>query len=130
VSNFDESGFQIGVVKGDRVYVLLDCEVVYNADPNNRELVIVIATINYGRKKVLAMIIFKGAYYLRGHFQKELDGNICFARSLTSYTNNRLRLKFLRHFNKYCPPSRLSAYRILIFDGHSSHLSKDFLNFY
>jgi hypothetical protein len=35
VSNFDGSGFQIGVVKGDRVYMLLDYEVVYNADPNN-----------------------------------------------------------------------------------------------
>jgi hypothetical protein len=42
------------------VYVLLDCEVMYNADPSNRELVIIVATINYSRKKVLAIIIFKG----------------------------------------------------------------------
>jgi hypothetical protein len=42
--------------------------VVYNADLDNRELVIVVATINYGRRKVPAYIIFKGVYYLRGHF--------------------------------------------------------------
>ena len=68
VSNFDESSFQIRVVTGDIVYVLLDYEVVYNADLDNRELVIVVATINYGRRKVLVYIIFKGVYYLRGHF--------------------------------------------------------------
>jgi hypothetical protein len=48
--------------------MLLDYKVIYNTDPNNRELVIVVATINYNRKKVPIIIIFKGAYYLRGHF--------------------------------------------------------------
>jgi hypothetical protein len=48
--------------------MLLDCEVIYNANPNNRELIIVIATINYNKKKVLAIIIFKGVYHLQGHF--------------------------------------------------------------
>jgi hypothetical protein len=61
VSNFDESGFQIGVVTGDRVFVSLDCETIYNTDPDNRELVTVVATINYGSIKVPAMIIIKGA---------------------------------------------------------------------
>jgi hypothetical protein len=109
--------------------VPLDCEVIYNANPSNRELVIVIATINYGKKKVLAIIIFKGAYHLREHFQKELNGGICFARLLTSYINNRLGLKYFCHFYKYCLPSRLGAYKVLIFDGHSSHLLNDFFNF-
>jgi hypothetical protein len=78
VSNFDESGFQIRVVTGDQVYVSLDCEVIYSADPDNRELVTVVAMINYGGTKVLAIIIFKGAYHLRGHFKNQLDGNILF----------------------------------------------------
>jgi hypothetical protein len=34
ISNFDENGFQIGVISGDKVYVLLDCEIYYNADPD------------------------------------------------------------------------------------------------
>jgi len=109
--------------------VPLDCNIVYNADPGNRELVTVVATINYGGKRVLAMIIFKGAYYLRGHFQKELNGGICFARSPTGYTNNRLGLKYLCYFYRYCPPSRPGAYRVLIFDGHGSYLLNEFLNF-
>jgi hypothetical protein len=102
--------------------------VVYNTNPDNRELVIVVATINYGRRKVPVYIIFKGVYYLRGYFPRTLNGGIEFARSPTSFTNNRLGLQYLKHFIKHYPPSRIGAYRILIFDGHSSHLSNEFLH--
>ena len=68
ISNFNKSGFQIRVVTGNIIYILLDYEVVYNANPDNRELVIVIAIINYGGRKVPIYIIFKEVYYLRGYF--------------------------------------------------------------
>jgi hypothetical protein len=92
VSNFDESGFQIREIKGDTVYVPLDCEVVYNTDADNRELVTVVATINYSGRRILAYIVFKGAYHLHGHFQPTLNSGIEFGRSLTSFTNNCLGL--------------------------------------
>lgn len=129
VSNFDESGFQIGVVTGDRVFVSLDCEAIYNADPDNRELVTAVATINYGGTKVPAMIIFKGAYHLRRHFKNELDDNILFARSPIGFSNHRLGVCYARHFDRFCPPSRPGRYHILIFDGHRSHISRDFLDY-
>jgi hypothetical protein len=105
VSNFDESGFQIRVVTRDRVYVSLDYEVIYNIDPNNRELVTAVVTINYGSKKVPLMIIFKGVYYLRGYFKNQLDGNILFARSATGFSNRQLALYYIKHFDRFCPPS-------------------------
>jgi hypothetical protein len=69
MSNFNKSGFQIGVVTSNRVYVSHDYEAIYNIDPENRELVIVVAIINYGGTKVPVIIIFKGAYYLREYFK-------------------------------------------------------------
>jgi hypothetical protein len=129
VSNFDESGFQIGVMTGDQVCVSLNCEAIYNADPDNRELVIAVATINYGTKKIPMIIIFKGAYHLRGHFQNTLDGNILFRRSVTGFTNRHLALSYIHHFDRFCPSSRAGRYRVLIFDGHDSHLTQDFLDF-
>jgi hypothetical protein len=130
VSNFDESSFQIGVITRDRVYVSLDYEVIYNADLSNRELVPAVTTINYGSKKVPPMIIFKGAYYLRGYFKNELNGNILFARSTTSFSNRHLAFYYIKHFDRFCPPSSPSQYHILIFDGHDSYLSRDFLDYY
>lgn len=73
VYNFDESGFQIGVACGDKVIVPKDCEAAYISDPENRELVTVVATINWGGRKIPPMIIFKGAYHLRKHFDNTMD---------------------------------------------------------
>jgi len=61
VSNFDESGFPIGVTTSKHVIVPVDCTVVYQADPANRELVTTVKTLNYKGKKVLSIIIFAGA---------------------------------------------------------------------
>ena len=80
------------MIKGDTVYIPLDCEVVYNADPDNRELVIVVTIVNYSRKRIPAYIIFKGAYYLRRHFHPTLDSSIEFRRSPTGFINNHLGL--------------------------------------
>lgn len=59
VSNFDETGFQIGVVTSDRVYVSLNCEAIYTVDPDDREFVTAVATINYGATKVTCVVISK-----------------------------------------------------------------------
>jgi hypothetical protein len=130
MSNFDKSGFQIGVVTGDIVYILLDCKVVYNTDPDNRELVIVVAIINYGRRKVPVYIIFKRVYHLCGYFPQILNGGIEFIYSPTGFTNNRLGLQYLKYFIKYCSPLQTGAYRILIFDRYGSYLSNEFLYLY
>ncbi|PMD62299.1 uncharacterized protein K444DRAFT_524900, partial [Hyaloscypha bicolor E] len=59
---------------------------------DNRELVIVIAIINYSRRKVPIYIIFKRVYYFRGHFLRILNGDIEFIYFPTSFINNRLGL--------------------------------------
>lgn len=56
VSNFDKTGFQIGVFTSD---FSLECKAIYTADPNNRELVKAVATLNHGATKVPAMLISK-----------------------------------------------------------------------
>ena len=80
VSNFDETGFQIGVMlDGDMVAIPIDYKVVYYIDPSNRELVTSMETINYSGIKVPSIIIFKGVYHLWKHFYNDIDGNIFWA---------------------------------------------------
>lgn len=107
----------------------IDCEAVYTADPDNKELVTSVETINYSGRKVPTMIIFKGAYHLQKHFKNNIDGDTLFARSPTGYLNDKLRLKYLEHFNKFTKGSTKGVYRMLIFDGHGSHLSQQFLDY-
>jgi len=62
--NFDETGFQMGVVSGSKVIVPIDCDAVFILDLENRELLTAVVTLNSKAKKVPAMLIFKGAYHL------------------------------------------------------------------
>jgi hypothetical protein len=67
------------VIKGDIIYVLLNCEFIYNANLNNRELVIIVAIVNYSKRRVFTYIIIKRAYHLRGHFLLTLNSSIEFS---------------------------------------------------
>ena len=129
ISNFDETGFQIGVISGEKVIVPVDCQVAYQADPDNRELVTLVETLNYGGQRVPSMIIFKGAYHLRKHFDNDLDGDVLFARSSTGFSNDRLALVYLKHFDRFIKDSRKGRYRMLIFDGHGSHITQPFIDY-
>ncbi|KIM94488.1 hypothetical protein OIDMADRAFT_75280, partial [Oidiodendron maius Zn] len=129
IYNFDETGFQIGVSSGEMVLVPKDILAVYTADPENKELITSVETINYGGRKVPPIIIFAGAYHLRRYFKNNLDGDILFARSSSGYSNDKLGLKYLEHFNRYTQSKSIGQYRMLIFDGHGSHLTQEFLDF-
>jgi DDE superfamily endonuclease len=129
VSNFDESGFPIGVTTSECVIVPIDCTVVYQADPANRELVTTVETLNYGGKKVPSMIIFASAYHLRKHFDNDIDSDILFARSLTGYSNDKLGLVYLKHFNQFTESLTKGSYRMLIFDRHGSHVTQPFIDY-
>lgn len=129
ISNFDETGFQIRVTSGEKVIVPRDTTVAYTTDPENRELITSVETINYGGRKIPPMIIFSGAYHLRRYFDNNLDEDILFARSESGYSNDKLGVKYLEHFNQFTEKFTIGKYRMLIFDGHSSHLSLDFLDF-
>jgi hypothetical protein len=47
------------------------------------------------------MIIFLGAYYLRRYFDNDIDRDTLFTRLDSGYLDNKLRLKYLEHFNRY-----------------------------
>jgi len=111
------------------VIVPIDCKAVYAADPDNKELVTSVETINYGGRKVPVIIIFKGAYHLRKHFQNDIDGDTLFARSPTGFLNDKLELKYLEHFNRFTKDHTKGVYHMLIFDGHGSHLSQPFIDY-
>jgi hypothetical protein len=123
VFNFDKSGFPISVTTSKQVIVLVDCTVVYQADLANRKLVTTIETLNYSRKKVLFMIIFSSAYHLRKHFNNNINSNILFACLALGYSNDKLRLIYLKHFNLFTELLTKGSYCILIFDKHGSYVT-------
>ena len=129
IYNFDETGCQIGITAGGIVIVSTNIERVYVNDPDNKELITVVECISAGGYHVLAMVIFKGTYHLRKYFENDMDDDILFARSDTGFTNDKLTLVWLKHFNKFTKNQTKGRYRILIFDGYGSHVTQDFIHY-
>jgi hypothetical protein len=49
--------------------------------------------------------------------------------SENGWTNNVLGLKWLKHFNKCTEARQVGRHRLLILDGHESHLNQDFKDY-
>jgi hypothetical protein len=86
-------------------------------------------TLNYKGKKVLFIIIFTSTYYLQKHFDNDIDSNILFACSSIRYSNDKLRLVYLKHFNQFTESLTKGSYRMLIFDKHSSYVTQLFIDY-
>ena len=102
---------------------------VFIDHPDNRELVTSTECISATGYHVPPMVIFRGAYYLRKHFQNSIDGATLYARSESGFTNDKLTLKWLKHFDQYTEKRTKGAFRMLIFDGYGSHVTQPFVEF-
>jgi len=58
-----------------------------------------------------------------------MDGDILFACSPTGYSNNKLGLVYLKHFNKFTESLTKGSYCMLIFDEHGSHVTQPFIDY-
>ena len=114
---------------GSLIIVPTNCIVAYVDDPDNQELVTSTECISVGGFHVPPMITFKGAYYLRKYFKNDMDDNILFSRSESGFVNDKLTLKWLKHFDLYTKNRMKGRYRMLIFDGSGSHITQDFLEY-
>jgi hypothetical protein len=130
VWNMDETGFYIGILNGKIVIIHLNTKAVYLADPDNRESLTVIETISAGGKAIALFLILKGEILVEEHFNNDLDAESVFATSSTGYINNSLSLKYIKHFHNQTYRRIQGKWRILIFNGHSSHTSDEFLYYY
>jgi hypothetical protein len=76
------------------------------------------------------MITFKGAYHLWKYFENDMDGDTYWTRSDTRFVNNKLTLKWIKHFDKFTANCIKGRYHMLIFNGYRSHITQNFIDFY
>ena len=127
IYNFDETGFAMGLTSTARVitraeyYGRRSC-----LQPGNREWVTVIECINASGWVLSPCIIFKGKVYIEGWFN-DLPDNWRFEVSPNGWTSDEIGLRWLQ---KLFIPSTSSCmkgqYRLLVLDGHGSHLTPNF----
>jgi hypothetical protein len=73
----------------------------------------------------------QGVIFLKKHFTNDLADSTLLGMSDSSFTNDQLSLEWLKHFDKEtnkCGRHPI-AKRLLIMDGHGSHLTVDFVEY-
>jgi hypothetical protein len=75
------------------------------------------------------MLIFKGAHHLHKYFANDIHGDTLFGRSESGFTNNKLTLAWLKHFNQFTEKRTVGQYRLLIFNGYGSHITQEFIEY-
>lgn len=135
--NMDEKGFMMG--RSDR------CKVICGrrgrgmtgklAQDGNRELVTVIETICGNGTVLPPLVIYKGTKKFMGWYQHLDDtteaAEYLFATSPRGWTSRKLGMEWLKHFDQVTKPrvSPKSPYRLLIIDGHDSHITMEFIKY-
>ena len=124
IYNFDETGFAMGLTATAKVITRAE---YYGRrpvlQPGNREWVTTIESISASGWALPPTIIFKGKLYNQAWFD-DLPGDWRFEVSQNGWTTDEIGLRWLQ---KLFIPSTNShtqgRYRLLVLDGHGSHLT-------
>ena len=126
--NFDETGFQMGVI-GPRL-VITGTErrqAPKTIKPGNTEWVTAIIAANAQGRAIPPFVIMKGAQYYDTWFEELLDRpEWVLSVSEKGWTSDIHGFQWIQHFNNHTGSRTTGKYRLLIMDGHSSHETIEF----
>jgi hypothetical protein len=126
--NMDESGFGVGESQTTKVLVPLDRQQQYKVVVGKQEWVTVIECINAAGDALPPMIIFKGQNINSGWIPSQTPTDWHFAVSENGWTSNILGLQWLiKVFEPQTRDKAAGRPRLLIADGHGSHIRADFI---
>jgi hypothetical protein len=128
IYNFDETGFAMGLISAQKVVTRAE---YYGRrsilQPGNREWVTAIETICADGYSLPPCIIFKGQVYIAGWFESNLPRDWRIEVSNNGWTTDEIGLRWLQKIFIPCTNSRVRGrFRLLILDGHGSHLTPQF----
>lgn len=130
IHNFDETGFMMGV--GTTAKVITASERrnrPKSVQSGNREWVTVIQGVCASGWAIPPFVIFTGQYHLSAWYSEDLPPDWIIATSENGWTTNELGLQWLQHFEKHTAGRTKGAKRLLVIDGHTSHVSDQFQEF-
>src|SRR5277367_6310351 len=122
-------GCSIGIADTSNVVIDSSYPKAYEAQPGRQEWVTVIECVSATGEKIPPYVIFKGERLMSSWFPKQLPKGWKFAVNTMGWTNNFHGLKWIEHFDDVTKSQLQSPhdYRLLVCDGHDSHISTDFV---
>ena len=128
--NFHETGFRIGIGRDQWVVTLESERPLSLASSSTRELVTLIETVSGDGLVLPPMLIAAGKLHMTDWYTKtNIPDTYLMGVSDTGYSNEKLALDWIRHFNRFSARRQLGAWRLLLLNGHDSHCTREFITF-
>ena len=131
--NYDETGVRLGIGKKEKVITTIFKALrITAAKDTNRESATIAETISGDGAVLPPLVILAGKTIQKWwctQTVETLPGNYLLAVSDTAYINDNLLLKWAIHFELWSSKRRISKFRLLILDSHTSHFTKQFIQF-
>ncbi|KAK8092163.1 uncharacterized protein PG998_015176 [Apiospora kogelbergensis] len=126
--NFDETGFMMGMIGSTLVVTRADRHgKAKSVQPGNREWSTAIECINSQGWCIPPFLIVRGQYHLSSWASEcDLPRNWVIKPTLNGWTDNETGPEWIKHFDEHTKGHRKGRYRLLILDGHESHISAEF----
>src|SRR5271170_7723293 len=128
IYNIDESGFAIGEKEAGRCIINANIRQKFQAKPGRQEWVTVVECICADGSIIPPLVIFKAKNLSRQWIPASIHGNWRFNCNSKGWTSNDHGLDWLKRC--FDPETRVKAageYRLLICDGHDSHITAEFI---
>lgn len=121
----------MGTARSDWVLTSIfdDKRSVRSDDPDNRESLTVIESINGAGGSIPSFLIMTGLIIMSSWASNDLNGDVILSTAETGYSNDWLSLERLKHFDKHSIKTRKGAYRLLLMDGYGSHHTTKFVDY-
>jgi hypothetical protein len=126
--NFDETGFLMGQISSTLVITSSDGRTkAKKIQPGNREWVTAIQAVRSDGEIIPPYLVVAGKTHLESWYRDSpFPPEWTIDLSETGWTNNRIGLDWIKHFDRYSRPRMTGAKRLLVLDGHESHHSAEF----
>ena len=129
IYNFDETGFMMGVAATSKIVTSSNTiGRAMTVQPGNRDWVTTIEGINMSGWSIPPFVILAGKVH-QASWYHDLPPDWVLAVSDNGWTNDQLGIEWIKHFDKHTSSRIKGVYRLLILDGHGSHITPEFDEF-
>lgn len=129
VYNMDEKGFMKGVGDNSKVLLPVEAEESWSIQPGDREWVSIIESIGMNGYSPPPFVIFQGKQIQHSWIPPNIDTRTKIHVSPAGWTDRAIALEWIKHFDIYTKSQVQGTYRLLILDGHTSHVSLEFIQY-
>ena len=130
IYNMDETGFQIGQGKVEKVITAFPEASANIGSAMTCKLVTVVECISAEGKAINPFLVLAGSYHLEDWYKDcGLPDNWMITLTPNGYITDEGGYDWIHHFEIETHPSTSWEYWLLLLDNHGSHLTYDFLHF-